>query len=294
MVEPVRDAGRPDPDGFAERIHFRWQNPCNRWQQPILTDVRVSISSAYFCQIPFCDVKTGFGKVFRKWPAYFRELGYETAAFGKVSHYKHTVEYGFDHFAHDTFHDHAGIQAAADFLRSRRAAADSAAMKPLCLMIGSNWPHVPWPELKAGEFVADSAVTLPAGSIDTAQTRHWRQRYLAAVRKLDEDLGLIVRAVREHLPGAIVVFSADHGAQWPLAKWNLYDAGIRTPLIVAWPGKITPGRTSALVSWIDLLPTLVELARGAGAAAAGRAVVCSGAAAVAGSASGGHFCGACE
>lgn len=200
----------------------------------------------------------------RKWPAYFRELGYETAAFGKVSHYKHTVEYGFDHFAHDTFHDHAGIQAAADFLRSRRAAADSAAMQPLCLMIGSNWPHVPWPELKTGEVVADSSVTLPAGSIDTAQTRHWRQRYLAAVRKLDEDLGLIVRAVREHLPGAIVVFSADHGAQWPLAKWNLYDAGIRTPLIVAWPGKIAPGRTSALVSWIDLLPTLVELAGGPG------------------------------
>jgi len=64
MVEPVRDAGRPDPDGFAERIHFRRQNPCNRWQQPILTDDRVSISAAYFCQIPFCDVKTGFGKGF--------------------------------------------------------------------------------------------------------------------------------------------------------------------------------------------------------------------------------------
>lgn len=198
----------------------------------------------------------------RKWPAYFRDQGYETAAFGKVSHYRHTADYGFDHFAHDAFHDHAGIQAAADFLRTRRAAGECAPLKPLCLMIGSNWPHVPWPELQSADVVADGSVTLPAGSIDTAQTRHWRQRYLAAVRKLDEDLGLILRAVREHLPGAIVVFSADHGAQWPLAKWNLYDAGIRTPLIVAWPGRISPGRTSALVSWIDLLPTLVELSGG--------------------------------
>ncbi len=41
----------------------------------------------------------------KKWPAYFQAAGYEVVAFGKVSHYKHTAEYGFDHFAHDTFHD---------------------------------------------------------------------------------------------------------------------------------------------------------------------------------------------
>src|SRR3954452_25089383 len=45
----------------------------------------------------------------KKWPAYFQELGYEVVAFGKVSHYQHTSAYGFDYFANDTFHDHAGI-----------------------------------------------------------------------------------------------------------------------------------------------------------------------------------------
>ena len=44
----------------------------------------------------------------KKWPAYFQELGYEVVAFGKVSHYKHTVDYGFDHFANDGFHEHVG------------------------------------------------------------------------------------------------------------------------------------------------------------------------------------------
>src|SRR6186997_1328460 len=81
----------------------------------------------------------------KKWPAYFRELGYEVVAFGKVSHYKHTADYGFDRFAHDTFHDHAGIPAAVEFLKNRpRSGA-----KPLCLFVGSNWPHVPWPETPA-------------------------------------------------------------------------------------------------------------------------------------------------
>ena len=55
----------------------------------------------------------------KKWPAYFQELGYEVVAFGKVAHYRHTGDYGFDHFAHDTFHDHAGIPAAVEFLRNR-------------------------------------------------------------------------------------------------------------------------------------------------------------------------------
>jgi arylsulfatase A-like enzyme len=57
--------------------------------------------------------------------------------------------------------------------------------------------------------------------------------------------------------------SADHGAQWPFAKWNCYEAGVCVPLIVAWPGVVKPGtRTDALVSWVDFLPTLMEAAGG--------------------------------
>ena len=58
----------------------------------------------------------------KKWPAYFQELGYEVAAFGKVSHYGHTRDYGFDHFEHDTFHDPEGIPSAVQYLKHRRSA----------------------------------------------------------------------------------------------------------------------------------------------------------------------------
>ena len=191
----------------------------------------------------------------KKWPAYFHELGYEVVAFGKVSHYKHTAEYGFDRFAHDTFHDHAGIQAAVEFLESRKPGG-----KPLCMFVGSNWPHVPWPE-------ADHTVTnlaLPAGSVDTPATRHWRARYAAAVARADDDLGRIYNAVRAHLKQSpLFVFTSDHGAQWPLAKWNCYEAGVNVPLIISWPGNVRPGtRNDAMVSLVDLLPTLIEAAGG--------------------------------
>src|ERR1043165_9491663 len=41
----------------------------------------------------------------KKLPAYLQELGYELVSFGKVSHYQHTADYGFDYFAHDKFHE---------------------------------------------------------------------------------------------------------------------------------------------------------------------------------------------
>lgn len=196
--------------------------------------------------------------VLKKWPATFQELGYEVVAFGKVAHYKHTGDYGFDHFAHDGFHDHAAIPAAVDYLKKRPR--DNA--RPLCLMVGTNWPHVPWPE-DAGELAA-APLPLPAGSIDTPETRAWRARYAAAVSRADADLGSVLDAVRAHLPGdTLFLFSADHGAQWPFGKWNLYEAGVCVPLIVAWPGTVKPGvRTEAMVQWTDFLPTLLDAAGG--------------------------------
>jgi N-sulfoglucosamine sulfohydrolase len=179
-------------------------------------------------------------------------------AFGKVAHYRHTADYGFDSYAHDTFHDHAGIAAAVEFLKKR----DRAAAKPLCLFVGSNWPHVPWPEDLHG--YDPNALPLPAGSVDTPATRAWRARYAAAVTKADDDLGWILDAAKAYLDeGALFLFSSDHGAQWPFGKWNCYEAGVRVPLMVAWPGMIKPGtRTDAMVSWVDFLPTILEAAGG--------------------------------
>jgi uncharacterized sulfatase len=49
--------------------------------------------------------------------------------------------------------------------------------------------------------------------------------------------------------GTLFIFTSDHGAQWPFGKWNLYDAGIRVPLLAVWPGVIERGSScDALVS----------------------------------------------
>ena len=168
----------------------------------------------------------------QKLPAYLQQLGYEVVAFGKVGHYKQTAEYGFDQFYHTGYHDDVAVPAAVQWLERRKSD------QPLCLFVGTNWPHVPWPD--AEDYDA-SSVHVPAHHVDTPQTRQARARYCQAVAQMDKELGQVYDAAREKL-GEDILFlhTSDHGAQWPFGKWNLYDEGIRSPLIVAWPGRIQP------------------------------------------------------
>lgn len=51
------------------------------------------------------------------------------------------------------------------------------------------------------------------------------------------------------------------GVEFRGGKGNLYEGGLRVPMIVCWPGHIKPGRVSDLLWYFpDVLPTLAELA----------------------------------
>ena len=190
-------------------------------------------------------------------PAYMRALGYETAAFGKVAHgeARPAHEAGFDHVNRGG--SGVNLNAIERYLESR----DSE--KGLCLFIGCRWTHVqgPWPQ---NERFDPRIIAMPPDLYDNRVTREYRTRYLSAVEKLDSDLGRAHALVRRHFgDNVLFMYTSDHGSQWPLGKWNLYDVGIRTPLLVEWPGVIQPGRkTDAMVSWVDFLPTLLEAAGG--------------------------------
>jgi len=190
----------------------------------------------------------------KKLPAYLQAIGYEVVAFGKVAHYRHTPEYGFDVARHFTYHDDIAVEQAINWLRQRKSE------KPLCLFVGTNWPHVPWPEETGA--IDPSSLVVPPNHVDTPTSRQWRARYMAAIEIMDRELGQVYDAAREVLGDDLFfLHTSDHGAQWPFSKWNLYDDGIRTPMIISWPGRIAGGtRNDAMVSWIDVLPTLLDVA----------------------------------
>lgn len=194
------------------------------------------------------------GEAIFRLPQVLNTLGYQTAAFGKVAHAKSAADYGFE-----TISLAANIPdvraAVRNFLESRRDP------RPLALFVGVSNPHVPWPEATT---IDPHTLPLPPQLLDTPRTRVQRSRYLQEVQDLDRYLGELRTLTRKYLSSdTLFVFSSDHGAQFPFGKWTLYDEGIRVPLLISRPDQITAGtRTQAMVSWIDLLPTLIEVAGG--------------------------------
>lgn len=186
-----------------------------------------------------------------------QEQGYEVAALGKVGHGKGRQMAGFDTSKDYKGHKGAELVALVDSFLDQRTSE-----RPLCLMVGDNRPHVPW--TKQPNYDPDE-IQLPPSSIDTFETRqHWAS-YLTDVTAMDQTMAQIDKVAREHFGSDdfLFVYSSDHGAQWPFGKWNLYDRGIRVPLIIRWPEKIKAGSVSdAMVSWIDLMPTLIDIAGG--------------------------------
>src|SRR5680860_930635 len=80
---------------------------------------------------------------------------------------------------------------------------------------------------------------------------------------MDANVGQLIASLRMHnlLDNTIVIFTADQGPQWPFGKWSLYDYGIRVPLLIKWPKVIEGGsETSAMVSLVDLVPTVLNMA----------------------------------
>ena len=102
--------------------------------------------------------------------------------------------------------------------------------------------------------------------------------HAAMVSRLDFEVGQIVDQLKKLGidRDTLVLFTSDNGphreggndpafhdSNGPLRgiKRDLYEGGIRVPLIAWWPGHIRPGRTSEQIGYFaDVLPTLASLA----------------------------------
>jgi arylsulfatase A-like enzyme len=88
--------------------------------------------------------------------------------------------------------------------------------------------------------------------------------YYAVITHLDRQIGRILQALKEagDSDNTLIVFSSDQGlamgSHGLMGKQNLYEDGMKVPLIVTGPG-VSPGRTDAFVYLFDLLPTVCDL-----------------------------------
>lgn len=135
--------------------------------------------------------------------------------------------------------------------------------KPVALFIGPTDTHTIWPtEPDEIHFEPEDSV-LPPKTFDTPEARHLMARYNQSVENVDTTVGKVRQIVKRRLDEAntLVIYTSDHGQNWAFGKWSLYETGVRSPLIAVWPGKIQPkSTTDAMVSWIDIIPTFLDLA----------------------------------
>jgi len=127
--------------------------------------------------------------------------------------------------------------------------------KPFFLWYAPMMPHTPHnpPE----RFLAKYRSKTPSEHV---------AKYWAMIEWFDESCGqLLDHLEKEKLAeNTIVVYLADNGWTQDPAKGDSvrskrtpYDAGLRTPILVKWPGKLKPTASEELVSSIDVMTTIL-------------------------------------
>lgn len=159
---------------------------------------------------------------------------------------------------------------------------------PFLMMYTSTLPHaelrLPQDEIDA--FTGKLDPETPFSGCDSGPVykkggygsqQHPHAAFAAMVTHLDRQVGEIVRAVKDAgiADNTIIIFSSDNGphmeggadpAYFNSAaglrgiKRDLYEGGIRVPLIVCWPGVVKPGsRTGHVSAFWDFLPTVADI-----------------------------------
>lgn len=92
-------------------------------------------------------------------------------------------------------------------------------------------------------------------------------KYWAMVAWFDETVGSLLAHLdqRKLSEKTIVVYVADNG--WiqnvdgpryaPKSKQSQYDGGLRTPIMIRWPGHVAPSMSDELATSLDIVPTLI-------------------------------------
>jgi N-sulfoglucosamine sulfohydrolase len=202
----------------------------------------------------------------RNWPnipSLLKQHGYRTGIIGKL-HVNPESAFPFDfrwNVAAFCSFAHRDVRKIADVAEAFITESD----EPFFLMVNYPDAHLPWLPKQDGlpetPLTAADVETLPSVGIDVPRLRACTADYYNCIRRLDSGIGMLLgkltRAGRED--NTLVIYLADHGAQFQRGKLSCYEGGLRVPLIVRWPEHRKEGSViDELVATVDLLPTILE------------------------------------
>ncbi len=126
---------------------------------------------------------------------------------------------------------------------------------------GRNLPEV-------SSEVDPASIIVPPYYPDTPTVRSDMARHYNNIAAMDRQVAeLLAQLEADGLAeNTIVIWTTDHGDGLPRAKRELYDAGIKVPMIIRWPeayrpdGVVPGSLDERLISFVDLAPTVLALA----------------------------------
>ena len=179
--------------------------------------------------------------------------------------------------------------------QAKKYLADYQYQQPWFCWVSFGGPHEPWdtPEPYASMYKPEDMppaiqppkmdnLSLPTNElqkkiqrntpISAEEAQRLRADYAGNIKLIDDQIGQILETIRlrGELENTVIVFVSDHGEMngdfGLIYKSNFLNGAVRVPLIVRTPktvGQKTSQRVShSPVEWIDIGPTLVELAGG--------------------------------
>jgi N-sulfoglucosamine sulfohydrolase len=203
----------------------------------------------------------------RSLPRMLAENGYRTGIIGKY-HVQPREVYPFETQVASGLQGNRGVAEMAEKAREFFQAKDA---RPFFLLIGYSDPH------RAGQgfgnerqYAGVEAVRYRPGEVivppylpDRPEVRQDLAGYYESVSRLDQGVGLAIQALEQtgRRDDTLVIYLSDNGMPFPGAKTNLYDAGIRLPLLVRSPAQKKRGVVNAaMASWVDITPTVLDWA----------------------------------
>ncbi len=255
----------PNLDAFArEGVRFNrayvTQASCSPSRSSMLTGLyphqngQVGLSNAGF------RMRDGI----RTLPAMLGDAGYRTGIVGKL-HVAPESAFPWDYWARDA----AGSQDGA-LIRDRCRQFVRGGSGPFFLMANYFDPHVvsglPFHHqihgLPARPHPPGSVAPFAFQGIDTPEVRERTRGYYNSVERLDAGIGMLMTMLESEgvLDNTLIIFVGDHGPPFSRAKTSSYEAGIKIPFLVRYPGRQWTGavRGHKQVSTIDIVPTILE------------------------------------
>jgi len=196
-------------------------------------------------------------------PKLMKSAGYRTGIIGKL-HVNPKSAFKFDLYRNADLGPNNGrevramAEAADEFIHAESS-------KPFLLVMSYVDPHHPFAVQMDGmpkkPTLPGEVPAWPFQQIESDDLLEEAANYYNCVRRLDWGVGMLMEKLRAagKDENTVIIFLGDHGPPFVRAKTTCYEAGLRVPFIVRWPGVSKPGLFSeAFVSSVDILPTILD------------------------------------